>query len=275
MNFTSKLSLYDIVAMVVPGWSTLFVLQGFLSRSSSIDKAMDFILTGDGWPIGLALSYIIGLGVHSLSNLIWSGFRNNPIRLQTQLGKVRSEVGNTWYLDRLYDRKAPMRIEERRNCSDYIKSAYWFLTCLWVIYSILFVGYNYLTSHEGTNVIFLYINVCFVVVFYIILASKVCFNTSTQEQKILNAYYKAYYYVQQRSKKCNVSTIEGQVAFLQSMFIPLSLWLCLPNKNWFDFYTKDLLLLVCALTYPLVIRRIDKIHYLVWCDYEFLKEIEK
>ncbi len=275
MDFTSKLSLYDIIAMVVPGGATLFVLQGFRSCSSSLDKAIDFILTGNGWAIGLALSYIIGLGVHSLSNLIWSGSRNNPIRLQKQLEKVKSEVGDTWHLDRLYDRKGPMRIEEICNCSDYIKSAYRFITCLWVVYSILFVGHNYLASHEGTNIIFFFINVCFVVAFYIILASKVCFNPSTQEQMILNAYYKAYYYVQQRSKKCNVSTIEGQVAFLQSMFIPLSLWLCQPNGNLSDFYTKDLLLLLCALAYPLVISRIDKIHYLVWYDYEFLKEIEK
>lgn len=261
--------------MVIPGGATLLFLQRLLSCCPlPLNKAIDFILTGNGWPIGLVLSYIIGLAVHSFSNILWSGFRNNPIRLQKELEVVKSEVGSTWYLDRLFDRNVLTQNEKICNNSDYIKSAYWVMACLLVIYSILSAVFNYLPCHVRVNSILLFINVCFVVMFYIFLASKVCFNTSTKGQEIINAYYKAYYYVQQRSKNFNISTIESQVAFLQSMFIPLSLWLCLPNYIC-DFYTKDLLLLFCSLTYPLVIHRIDKIHYLIWCDYEFLKEVEK
>lgn len=272
--------------MVIPGGTTLLFLQGILSVSHlPLNNAIDFLFTKDGLPFCLVISYIVGLGVHSLSNFIWSGFRNNPLRLRLQLIKVKAEVGNTSYLDILYNKEAPTQDEIICNNSDYLKSAYWLLTCIWIVYGCLSVACNKLIDYDRLHTPFLSINVCFVVIFYIILAGKVCFNTSTRDKEITQAYYRAYYYVQQRSKNCNVFTIEGQIAFLQSMFIPLSLLLCLPtdtlykidiiNHSLCGFYMKDLLLLICGFTYPLVINRIDKVHYLVWFDYEFIKSIEK
>ena len=286
MDFTSKLSLYDILAMVIPGGTTLLFLQGILAYSPlPLNKAINFLFTKDGWPVGLTMSYIVGLGVHSLSNLIWSGFRNNPIRLRCQLAKVKSEIEDTWHLDRLYNKKAPTQSKETSNFADYVKVAYWLLTCIWIVYGVLSVERNAQISSNRLHTPFLFINVCFVIVFYIISASKICFNTNVQEQEVTQAYYKAYYYVQQRSKHSNIFTIEGQIAFLQSMFIPLSLLICLPNNIIYNidiihhslcgFYMKDLLLLICSFTYPVVISRIDKVHYLVWYDYEFLKDVEK
>lgn len=286
MDFTSKFSLYDILAMVIPGGATLLFLQGVLSISHlPLNQSVDFLFTKDGWPVGLTMSYIVGLGMHSLSNIIWSGFRNNPIRLKKQLGKVKSEVGETEHLDKLYKGDYLTQNEEISNSSDYVKAAYWLLTCIWMVYGVLSVGAKAQISFDRLHTPFLFINVCFIIVFYIILTSKICFNINVQEQKITRAYYKAYYYVQQKSKHCNIFTIEGQIAFLQSMFIPLSLLLCLPNEmiykiniinnNICGFYMKDLLLLVCSFTYPIVISRIDKVHYLVWYDYEFLKEIKE
>lgn len=107
------------------------------------------------------------------------------------------------------------------------------------------------------------------------------------EVKLLDFYYEAYYYDQKNNSNYSVSYIEGQVAFLENMFIPISLFVTLPFSKYSDCfgflitYPNDkfyiiviiLLLMMLAASIYVIYRRIEKIHYLVWSDYEYLKRI--
>ena len=115
------------------------------------------------------------------------------------------------------------------------------------------------------------------------------FDGGQKERTILDVYYNAYYYVLQTYKNKDISVLEGQVAFLESMFVPILAFLCVPYKSLISFFMLGdvvnasyvILLFKCLIALlwlgllPAISNRIAKIHELVWYDYEYLKRIEK
>ena len=92
---------------------------------------------------------------------------------------------------------------------------------------------------------------------------------------IKNEYYKAYYYIQQKSKNTDISVIEGQVAFLQSMLLPLALMITLPNTILIPSsygVIRLVLFIIFLIIFPIIYNRIRKIHSRVWEDYNFLHD---
>ena len=143
----SKLSLYDILVMVIPGGFLLYALCPEISSA--------FSEIGSGtikWTFIAVLAYLIGLINHQLTSLVWCSFRNCPKMLSISLICFRARF-----------------LSKKSNCLKKL--------------------------------------------------SKSC-KIKTQNG-IVHAYYKAYYHVAQKRYNNDISIMEGQVAFLQSMLLPV------------------------------------------------------
>lgn len=75
-DFVAKISLYDILAMLIPGGTIFLFLSLTLGYKLKMDKELiDPIL---GWVIALVLSYLLGIINHVYTLNLWKCFRNNP-----------------------------------------------------------------------------------------------------------------------------------------------------------------------------------------------------
>lgn len=87
-KFFEKLSLYDILSMVIPGGIILLFLLGCCGFDWRInDVNVDCKLI---WGFGIVVSYIIGMGNHVLSKVFWKKYRNNPLLLNRSLKIYRN-----------------------------------------------------------------------------------------------------------------------------------------------------------------------------------------
>ena len=102
-----------------------------------------------------------------------------------------------------------------------------------------------------------------------------CCKLDLQSKSSLeDKYYQAYSYVLEKSKYGDISIIEGQVAFLQSMIIPMVLMLFLVSKhNSLPLFLGCFLLLFISLY--LIFDRTMLIHKQVWEYYEYTRRINK
>lgn len=100
---------------------------------------------------------------------------------------------------------------------------------------------------------------------------------------LLNKYYDAYYYLAVKGKLGPISIIDGQIAFIESMVIPLFLFTLLQNNSWDVllpcitcnpniYCIKLLILLLCISMIFIVYNRSIKVHYLVWCNFHYYNE---
>ena len=95
-----------------------------------------------------------------------------------------------------------------------------------------------------------------------------------------------------KSKNGEIPVIEGQIAFLQSMILPIALMLILLAATAKIFFSISGCCKCCAtdgcpcpfvfgeilvwlLLFPLIYNRIMKVHAMVWDYYEYTKRIEK
>lgn len=75
MNFLSKLSLYDILAMIVPGfiillWGLSMCKLSWMPNTFEVDNSII-------WAIWLIAAYLIGIINHVLTSRIWNKTRNS------------------------------------------------------------------------------------------------------------------------------------------------------------------------------------------------------
>ena len=205
-QFLGKLSLYDIIVMVIPGGTILLFFLDYYG--------VDLLYNGSYGISSLAVlgmvvaSYIIGMGNHVIAKKLWRIFRNNGLLLSYSLGMVKNE-----------DTK------ELNNLMKNVK-----LEC--------------------------------------------CKLDLQSKSSLEDKYYEAYSYVLEKSKYGGISIIEGQVAFLQSMIIPMVLMLFLLSKfNSIHLVLGCVLLILISLY--LIFDRTMLIHKQVWEYYEYTKRINK
>lgn len=278
-NFVSKLSLYDILAMVIPGGTILLFLSKLFGCQWKVDT--NFVSEELGWCFCLVLAYIVGIVNHVFSSSMCGMFRNNPLLLEETFSEAVKHDCFNW-LEHLYP-------AWKRTTPDGIKSdMFWHvaLSC-----TIIIVAFGCLT-----NILFL----CFskedevIAIFVAVIAyTLICwlasyalnqaFKSDFSRHPITQAYYDAYYLVTKHRYGEDISIMEGQVAFMQSMALPLSLFVAWPNSLWESLgligcaricTAKLTLILLCIAVCYCVYERIKKIHLRVWEDYEFLKALE-
>jgi len=285
-------SLYDVLSMVIPGGTILLFLQVLfaadlyplrvlINKEQNVD--FDILLV-----IGVVVAYIIGICNHLLSTEIWKGFRNNSFIIRRELDKVIAETPNPLYLKVLCcNLGATATNNDMRNTVyAYLRGAFWLVWAIFVSCSIL----QFVLDISVCNFDCIYIiGICFLVFSVVLILAVPLFEEGQNDRKIIDAYYNAYYYVLQTYKSSDISVLEGQVAFLESMFIPILAFLCIPynslisffmlsnvlNASYVIFLFKCLIALLWLGLLPAILSRIGKIHELVWYDYEYLKRMEK
>lgn len=102
MDISSKFSLYDILAMIIPGgviMACILLFPYLLHSSFHIIECDDCVITKSGWDtidyiIFFVASYILGLINNSICDYLFRGFRNNPSILASSLLKITNEQEN-------------------------------------------------------------------------------------------------------------------------------------------------------------------------------------
>lgn len=281
MNIISKFSLYDIIAMVIPGFTILLFITSILGYQWTINDGM--VNSTIFWIVAATLSYCLGIINEVISKQLWTGLRNNPHIIYDQLKKLKNEIGTYSNLP-----AGKMNLEIP-SCSCYM--------CKCILGTIVFVGFAEMIidklisindiQHASTLLI------CFfsMLVAILVVLSLLTYyenNALTNDAKeLIDKYYESYYKVSSNQFHSGISTIESQVAFLQNMSTPIFLFAVLPTSKYattFDYFTdfpndfwhyniKGLLILLFVLILYTVYRRIEKIYYLIWSDYEYLKRL--
>ena len=302
-KFLGKLSLYDIVTMIIPGGTILLFLQMLLldvefpmneislifKDSSAINeisiKRPDF-WTGQNIVVGLVLSYIIGIINHLLSTKLWDSFRNDPIMIKSKFNEVINGMPISYNLVKLYY-SSKEKESEKNIMYDCVCASLWLLVAVWFV-SQMFVSFSKMWSNNESTLLF-NVDIIIIVIIGLINFAYPLFYTKKDDKILLDAYYEAYYFVAKNSKAFNVPFIESQVSFLQSMLLPLTLLLCLPNggiervfglflgvnESYNIFLLKVPFMVLWACIIPAVYSRQNKIYELVWYDYEYLKRLEE
>ena len=212
---SSKLSLYDFIAMLMPGSIILYCLMCALTSGCKLFP----IDNGFFWILFFIISYLIGMVNHILSACIFNkmmGFRNCQKMLKDSI---------QWANENGYD-------------------------------------------------------------------TDVDLEKITTQQCLKDKYYKAYYYARKYAYGNDIEIIESQVAFLQSLFLPVifilslsiipSVDLSLPLNLQTGFcdcrcmyvlsiWTGSIITII--LMAILMISRQRKIYKRVWEDYHYLRKI--
>ena len=252
-KFVSKLSLYDILSMAIPGGTIFLFLSMTLGYKLKINESeIDSVL---GWTMALVLSYLLGLINHTCTAMIWKRFRENHM---------------LW---------------REKECLTKKKTLITTLVIM-ILASIIKYICCFLSNFVGGIGFILLISMIFLCLIVNEVIRKDLNKDSVLEQ-LRKQYYKAYYYVMKHRYNDNIPIMEGQVAFIQNMTLPLALFLFFPPQYMLTYLTINksdccdvilywvlFLILFVALISTAFCRQ-RKIVQLVWEDYEYLKQLEK
>lgn len=184
---SSKLSLFDIISMVVPGGILLGVLLLLCSSSSESVELLKKIPEWGQLSLFIIASYVLGLINCEITELLWRCFRNNP--------------EDIWYAFMTIDKK---RLPYKRYYSPIIFSFYIFIFLLLVID---LSEYHYL------------ILISIIIIFYFL--RSIFPGIKYDVNDYVRQYYHQYYFVEKYRPWNAVKIIEAQVAFLKSICFPL------------------------------------------------------
>lgn len=243
-DFVTKLSLYDILSMLIPGGMIFVYLSLYLGYQLRIDE--NVISSALGWTIALVISYLLGLVNHICTTYIWSEFRNTYLNLY----------------------------------SCYIVPV---LKILMVYVFLGILGYIFqkmiFCMSDGIAIL-LFIPIAF---FIIMIIGESCDYDEKCKDDYHKEYFSKYYYVMKCRYNDDITIMEGQVAFIQNMLFPITLFLLVPPQLICDKlyagvcffkceYWYFALLMFVALIYTVFLRQ-KKIVERVLEDFEYLKQI--
>lgn len=86
-DIVSKFSLYDILAMVIPGGTILVAIALMINNLLIINT--NLIEKPLFWIVGLTVAYLLGLINHTLTSAVWGKFRNNELMLKSSLKNAK------------------------------------------------------------------------------------------------------------------------------------------------------------------------------------------
>ena len=261
----SKLSLYDMLAMLIPGGTILV----FIALSWNFELYFDTskIAPALAWTVMLTLAYLIGIVNHIAASVLWLPFRNN-LGMVNEAGKVVDGV------------KGEKSIRFLINCC--------IVPIIIIILIVLVCLFFYCCKWNDCA--------CWIFVvpgLYMVMMVRSLFKNRRKDSKkkkedekeknekenenLMDAYYRSYYFALKNRYSNDIPIMEGQVAFMQSMIIPLLLLTLLP-KYVLGYYipgyeccVRWLLISLIVLMMLAIILRQWKIYERVWKDAKFLK----
>lgn len=242
-NIFPKVSLFDTLAMMIPGGATLAIIISCFDYHLQIDKSIEI----EEWiiyTIILVACYLLGNIVNVIMDIIWYPIRNNPIFL-----KISQYI---------------------YNCSLQVNDIYRSIALF--ICSIVTIG--------GLTILVYYTN-CIIILFAILPLIFILWIIQLRNDKqITKEYYKQYYYVAQNTTNNNISIIEAQIAFMRNMLFPLIMFSILKEKiSPSDYFPElnevGLIASGSFLLFVTTIIRQHKVYIIVWEDYKYLKALKK
>lgn len=231
MDISSKFSIYDILAMIIPGC----IIIAFISICIHfhLDNEETIIIFNN--PVKIVcikyikdlsalqlftlfiIAYFIGLINNWMNDGIFRGFRNNPEAIENSLNQVLYENNITYtfnYRGYIYT----YQTRERKN--------------LWKITKVIIRR----------------------------------FPKQSPANFIMQNYYHIYYKLAKQRLLGNIPQIESQVALLRNTIVPLSILIVMLiiNNSHLNFIIYILLLLSDILLFFVMIQRQNKIYNMIW-----------
>lgn len=227
-KFLSGVSLFDFLAMVIPGGLILAIVGNCLGYTPLVIcvKNMDKFFV---YLVVLVASYLVGIICNAL--IEYGGdkvlrLRNDPVCTTIALRNVGKKTGKSYLfvLDKMLGNDAYLLNKVGRNC--------------------------------------------------------ICGRRLSQDEyvKLQSMYYEAYYYVATHPINSSISIMEGHVAFMRNMLIPL--FLVIGNLERFSFFEENIcgvrvwMCISCVFILLTMWWRQNKIYRRVWEDYIYLKYLE-
>ena len=257
--------------MIIPGGILLWILSHYcpeiVSISNGISKGHDSAFS---FFFLCPFAYIIGMVNHIVASKLWGYYRNNPYLLAKCLDEEIKLLGHPKKLSEIRDHIS-LPEDKVKTSRDFLE--YSFLTAIGIVAAGMLVDILFQIHMNAYAVITL------AAIYTIIWGFLSRMGTDNKEiESITSLYYTAYYHNQQESKNSDVSVMEGQVAFLQSMTIPLALLLVTHfriSTSTGYCAVKMILLVIYIAIFPVIYNRLRKIHSLVWESTEFIHNENK
>ena len=237
--------------MIIPG-GALFIFF-LLSLGFSLTFDENKINPTVAWAASLVISYLLGLINQTFTSFIWKSFRNNPHMI-----KYASEDKSI------------------SKCSYILFLIY---LCPFIITSAFILG----LWHKNNFICIATIPFCIFCIICLYQAFCYIYGKVQDEKgkKIQNEYLEKYYYVVTHTYRNDISIIEGQIAFMQSLLIPIFCILLLPDSNIKPIFpgsncdyirmVKLLLFFIITISIPVIFIRQMKIYQCVFEDFKYLK----
>ncbi len=274
--FISKLSLYDILVMVIPGGILLWCLSKYFPETSVFSLSFIGEYGKSAFvTVFLIAAYVVGIFNHIITHTLWHPFRNNPELLIKSLRDNMSRFEEMPHISSLFNNHIPDVDYTRAFTS---KWQFVFITALGIVTIAGFMGMLFhlpLTSCKAITLLPLAFLLFWFLYWLFCKTANLseCENNSDTRQ-ILSAYDKAYYFALKSAYSSDIAVVEGQAAFLQSLLIPLAFTIASPNDNIYfpiNGTVKLLLFIIYIGLFPTIFNRMELVHSRVWEDYEFLK----
>lgn len=261
----AKLTLYDILVMLIPGGAILVFIALSWNFELTIDDTK--IAPALAWTIMLTLAYLIGIVNHVATSVLWLPFRNCSYMINMARIKIYGEKTDDY------------------NISN--RGKYACLVFITVLIIVLIVMWLLCKKHVG----FCSCGIVILSIFYAVVMSVGLVNSVKDrrakdkmkecggkgETELMEKYYEAYYFLLKSKYLGDISIMEGQVAFMQSMIIPLCLFSFLPCDvlcRYVRGHVCEVRILILSLVVLLVFTiclRQQKIYTRVWEDARYLK----
>lgn len=271
-EFVSKLSLYDLLAMFLPGMLIFVFMTLVMGYELSVDecRAEKFI----SWTVFFLVSYLLGIINHVATSALVRifMFRNNSNMISRAFKDVYRYCSQNARLCEIADDVKESGSTPSCMCR------------LLGILSIILLGIILYGVFKDESVHLRYLLILPFLIYSIIFLFISCCGrcSKSDSRKVVDHYYKAYYYVAPNSYSKDVSVMEGQVAFMQSMIVPLILYLFVPkcelscllglfgNLENLIYLMKGVLLVSIIILLVAINLRQMKIYQRVWEDYAYL-----
>ena len=275
-EFISKISLYDILTMVIPGGTIIVSIALMINNTLTINE--NLIEKPLFWIIWLVISYIIGLLNHTLATLAWKKFRNNDFMIKLSVEKARSHLSENGHFYELTNTIKNTNIDKGRirNWICLIMS----VSLVYIILASLMLIANCICKKCNSTDISLMLTIPFIAILICAMAELIYTLKSSKNSnpEVLQQYYSAYYFVVKNKYNDDISIMEGQIAFFQSMVLPLILFLFVPIDSLNELIPgisgvvlHPLLTISIMAIFIVVVCRQMKIYQRVFDDYEYLK----
>lgn len=236
MDIPSKFSLYDILAMIIPGGVVIAgILVGNCVLPASMAKTTNFCcgcqiieFDPDLYECGalIIISYLLGLINNWISDGIFRGFRNYGYAIKSALIDIleTNENNNLKTLDGI-------------------------------------TAYEHTKGANSCPILIIIKTLCKIV------ASIIPCRKAEKNSHILKLYFNVYYKLWRNNLLGAVPLIEGQVSLLRNLIIPIMI---------FAYFTENKIglwriLLIILLILIVMIQRQQKIYKIVWEIYNYCK----